>query len=228
MAAAPATPTAPSPPTPPKPRPLHELQPEAEARWARSDKRLWKLSQANPIPVEPHELNRDGFSTLVLSIVHQQVSMAAARTITDRLVKLLGGSITPRRILNRSPEQLRTAGLSRGKAAYILDLADKTQRGDVEFARFAEMDDEAILAELTAVKGIGTWTAKMFLLFHLHRPDVLPQEDLGLRLAVADVYGVSMADAAEEMLERREKWSPYCSVASRVLWLSRRAAMAKP
>jgi DNA-3-methyladenine glycosylase II len=214
-------------PAPRSLRPLHELQPEAEARWAKTDKALWRVSRANPIPAEPHELNRDGFSTLVLSIVHQQVSMAAARTITDRLVKLLGGSITPRRILNRSPEQLRTAGLSRGKAAYLLDLADKTQRGDVEFGRFAEMDDEAILAELTAVKGIGAWTAKMFLLFHLHRPDVLPQEDLGLRLAVADVYGVPMEDTADEMLERRERWSPYCSVAARVLWLSRRAAMAK-
>ncbi len=205
---------------------LHELQPEAERRWARTDKALLRLSKANPIPAEPHELNRDGFSTLVLSIVHQQVSMAAARTIADRLVKLLGGSITPRRILNRTQEQLRSAGLSRSKASYILDLADKTARGDVEFERFAEMGDEAILAELTAVKGIGTWTAKMFLLFHLHRPDVLPHEDLGLRLAVADVYGVPAKDAAEEMLERRERWSPYCSVASRVLWLSRRAAMA--
>jgi DNA-3-methyladenine glycosylase II len=206
---------------------LHELQPDAERRWTRTDKVLLRLSRANPIPAEPHELNRDGFSTLVLSIVHQQVSMAAARTITGRLVRLLGGRITPRRILNRSPEQLRTAGLSGAKAAYVLDLADKTQRGDVGFGRFAEMDDDAILAELTAVKGIGSWTAKMFLLFHLHRPDVLPTEDLGLRLAVAEAYKVPVAEAADEMLARRERWSPYCSVASRVLWLSRRAAMAK-
>jgi DNA-3-methyladenine glycosylase II len=89
------------------------------------------------------------------------------------------------------------------------------------------MDDEAILAELTAVKGIGVWTAQMFLLFHLQRPDVLPTGDLGLRLAVADAYGVPVGTAADEMLARRERWSPYCSVASRVLWLSRRAAMAK-
>jgi DNA-3-methyladenine glycosylase II len=215
------------PPKAPPPPTLHDLQPEAERRWARSDKALWRLSRANPIPAEPHELDRDGFSTLVLSVVHQQVSMAAARTITDRLVRLLGGRITPRRILNRTPEQLRSAGLSRSKAAYLLDLADKTQRGDVGFGRFAGMTDEAILAELTAVKGIGSWTAKMFLLFHLHRPDVLPHEDLGLRLAVADAYGVPVGEAAEEMLARRERWSPYCSVAARVLWLSRRAAMAR-
>ena len=204
------------------PTPLHRLQPAAEAHWAKTDKTLARLSKRTPLPSEPHSLTSDGFSTLVLSIVHQQVSMAAARTIQARLIKLLGGSITPRRILNRTPEQLRSAGLSRAKATYILDLADKTARGDVEFDRFQDMDDEAILAELTAVKGIGTWTAKMFLMFHLHRPDVLAQEDLGLRLAVADVYKVPEKEAAEEMLSRRERWSPYCSVAARVLWNSRR------
>ncbi|MHB1260732.1 MAG: DNA-3-methyladenine glycosylase family protein [Thermoplasmatota archaeon] len=140
-----------------------------------------------------------------------------------RLIKLLGGKITPRRLLNRSPDQLRSAGLSRAKAAYVLDLADKTARGDVEFERFPDMTDEAILAELTAVKGIGVWTAQMFLMFHLHRPDVLATGDLGLRLAVADVYKVPENEAADEMLARREQWSPYCSVAARVLWQSRRA-----
>lgn len=204
------------------PVPLAALQPEAAAHWAKTDKTLARLSKRNPLPTEPHSLSGDGFSTLVLSIVHQQVSMAAARTIQARLVKLLGGKVTPRRILNRTPEQLRSAGLSRGKATYILDLADKTARGDVEFDRFPAMTDEAILAELTAVKGIGVWTAQMFLMFHLHRPDVLATGDLGLRLAVADVYKVPVHEAAEEMLSRRERWSPYCSVAARVLWQSRR------
>jgi DNA-3-methyladenine glycosylase II len=208
--------------------PLHLLQPEAEAHWARTDKTMARLSRRNPLPAEPHSLSGDGFSTLSLSIVHQQVSMAAARTIQARFVKLLGGKITPRRILNRTPEQLRSAGLSRAKAAYLLDLADKTARGDVEFERFPAMPDEAILAELTAVKGIGVWTAQMFLMFHLHRPDVLATGDLGLRLAVADVYKVPVDEAADEMLARRERWSPYCSVAARVLWQSRRQALAKP
>ncbi len=205
-------------------RPLHQYQPEAEAHWAKTDKVLARLSKKNPLPTEPHDLSRDGFSTLVLSIVHQQVSMAAARTIQGRLIKLLGGKITPRRLLNRSPDQLRSAGLSRAKAAYVLDLADKTARGDVEFDRFPGMTDEAILAELTAVKGIGVWTAQMFLMFHLHRPDVLATGDLGLRLAVADAYQVPENEAAQEMLARRERWSPYCSVAARVLWNSRRVA----
>jgi DNA-3-methyladenine glycosylase II len=220
-------PASPAPPKPTPLTPLEQLQPLAEAHWAKTDKVLARLSKKNPIEPGPHPLSSDGFATLVLSIVHQQVSMAAARTIQARLIKLLGGSITPRRILNRSPEQLRSAGLSRAKATYILDLADKTARGDVEFDRFPELDDEAILAELTAVKGIGTWTAKMFLMFHLQRPDVLAQEDLGLRLAVCDAYKVPPQRAADEMLARRERWSPYCSVAARVLWTSRRAAMAK-
>ena len=200
------------------------MQPAAEKRWLASDKRLHKLSRANPIDPTPQIREADGFAALVRSITHQQVSMAAANTIHARLTKTLGGKVTPRRVLNRSPEQLRAAGLSRGKSAYILDLADKTLRGDVEFTRFDAMPDEAILEELTAVKGIGDWTAKMFLLFHLQRPDVLAHEDLGLRLAVADVYGVPMAKTGDFMQDRREDWSPFCSIASRVLWQSRRAA----
>jgi DNA-3-methyladenine glycosylase II len=206
---------------------LADLQPEAEARWAKSDKVMHKLSRRNVLDPDPPIDEPDGFATLVTSITHQQVSMAAARTIHGRLVKVLGGKITPRRVLARTPEQLRAAGLSRGKAAYILDLADKTQRKEVEFARFPAMDDEGILAELTAVKGIGVWTAQMFLMFHLHRPNVLPTGDLGLRLAVSDAYGVPPEMAAQVMLEHRERWSPYCSVASRVLWQSRRAVLEK-
>ena len=208
--------------------PLHTLQPAAEARWATSDKVLHKLSKKTPINPDPPIAKEDGFATLVTSIVHQQVSMAAARTIHGRLVKTLGGTVTPRRVLARTPDQLREAGLSRSKAAFILDLADKTQRKEVEFEKFPAMGDEEILAELTAVKGIGLWTAKMFLMFHLHRPDVLPVEDLGLKLAVSEVYGVPPEMAAQVMAEHRERWSPYCSVASRVLWTSRRAAMPPP
>lgn len=207
--------------------PLHSLQPAAQARWATSDKVMHRLSRRTPLDPDPPIAKEDGFATLVTSIVHQQVSMAAARTIHGRLVKALGGKVTPRRVLARTPEQLREAGLSRSKAAFILDLADKTQRKVVEFDRFPAMADEEILAELTEVKGIGLWTAKMFLMFHLHRPDVLPFEDLGLRIAVSEVYGVPPEMAAQVMAEHRERWSPYCSVASRVLWQSRRAAMAK-
>ena len=202
---------------------LESLQPAAERRWATSDKVLHRLSRANPIPAEPPLAGADGFAALVQSITHQQVSLAAGQTIHGRVVRLLGGKVTPRRVLNRSPEEFRAAGLSRGKSAYVLDLADKTLRGDVGFARFPAMPDEAIVEELTAVKGIGTWTSKMFLLFHLHRPDVWCPEDLGLRIAVANAYKVPEARAAKVMEERRAAWSPYNSVAARVLWQSRRS-----
>lgn len=202
---------------------LHRLQPAAEKRWMKSEKIIHKLSRKTPLSPDPPILAEDGFSTLVLSIIHQQVSMAAARTIQGRVVKLLGGTITPRRVLNRTPEALRGAGMSRAKASFVFDLADKTLRGDVEFEKFARMPDEGILAELTAVQGIGPWTAKMFLMFHLHRPDVWCPEDLGLRVAVAQTYGVPEPKARRVMEEMRDAWSPYNSVAARVLWQSRRA-----
>jgi len=201
---------------------LRSLQPAAQRHWSKTDKVMAKLSKANPIPADAPIAGSDGFAALVQSITHQQVSMAAGRTIHARLVAALGGKVTLRRVLNRNPDDLRAAGLSRGKAAYIFDLAEKTQRGEVEFARFAQMPDEAIIEELTAVKGIGVWTAKMFLMFHLERPNVLAPEDLGLRLAVAEAYGVDPKQAHVAMAARHAAWSPYCSVAARVLWLSRR------
>jgi DNA-3-methyladenine glycosylase II len=201
---------------------LHTLQPAAERHWRRTDPVMHRLSKAHPLPAEQAIPGDDGFAALVASITHQQVSLAAGKSIHANLVRTLGGKVTPRRILNRSEEELRGAGLSRAKAAYVLDLADKTLRGEVEFARFAQMEDEAVLAELTAVKGIGTWTAKMFTLFHLQRPDVFAPEDLGLRLGAAQAYGVPPEEAAALMERMRPLWSPYNSVAARVLWQSRR------
>lgn len=204
---------------------IRDLQPDAARHWRKADAVMARLSKANPIPLEPVIKGGDGFAALVQSITHQQVSLAAGQTIHGRVVALLGGKVTPQTALRRTPEELRTAGLSRSKAGFILDLADKTERGDVEFARFPRMADEAVIEELTAVKGIGVWTAKMFLMFHLERPDVLAPEDLGLRLGVADAYGVAPEKAASFMLDQGPAWSPYNTVAARVLWLSRRRTM---
>ncbi|MEA3203408.1 MAG: DNA-3-methyladenine glycosylase [Thermoplasmata archaeon] len=201
---------------------VRDLQPEAERHWKRADPVLHRLSKAHPLPPEQAIPGDDGFAALVGSITHQQVSLAAGRSIHAKLLKALGGKATPRRVLARSEEQLRAAGLSRAKAASVLDLADKTLRKEVEFARFPAMEDEAIIAELVAVKGIGPWTAKMFMLFHLQRPDVFAPEDLGLRLATAQAYGVAPEEAAAHMERMRPLWAPYNSVAARVLWQSRR------
>lgn len=201
--------------------PLYTLQPDAEKAWRKSDSTLHRLSRDNPLPADRVIAAEDPFSALVTSITHQQVSLAAGRTIHANLVRALGGKVTPRRVLSRSPEQLRAAGLSRSKTAYVQDLAARTLAGDVEFDRFPELADDAIVEELVAVKGIGVWTAKMFLIFFLERPDVFAPEDLGLRLAVSQAYGVPPEKAAGVMEKMRGKWSPYNSVAARVLWKSR-------
>lgn len=207
-------------------RRIHELQPEAERHWRRTDPVMHRLSRAHPLPPEQAIPGDDGFAALVASITHQQVSLAAGRSIHAKLLRALGGKATPRRVLARDEATLRAAGLSRSKVAYVQDLADRTLRGEVGFARFGGMEDEAIVAELTAVKGIGTWTAKMFVLFHLQRPDVFAPEDLGLRIATGLAYGVAPEKAAAHMERMRPLWSPYNSVAARVLWQSRRQPAA--
>lgn len=205
-----------------EPVPLHLLQADAEAAWGKSDPVLAKLSRDNPLPAERVVPAGDPFAALVTSITHQQVSLAAGQTIHGRLVRALGGKVTPRRILARTPEQLRAAGLSRGKTAYIQDLAAKTLAGEVEFERFPAMDDAAIMGELTAVKGIGDWTAKMFLIFHLQRADVSAAEDLGLQIAATRFYGVPPKQAKAFLVERAPAWAPFNSVANLVLWHARR------
>ncbi|MCA1819193.1 MAG: DNA-3-methyladenine glycosylase 2 family protein, partial [Halobacteriales archaeon] len=125
-------------------------------------------------------------------------------------------------VLARPTEQLRPAGLSRGKTAYVQDLAARTLAREGECGRFPGMAHDAIVAELTAVKGIGVWTAKMFLIFHLQRPDVSAPEDLGLRIAASRFYGASPEKAADVLRRKSEAWAPYNSVANLVLWHARR------
>ncbi|HET6399411.1 MAG TPA: DNA-3-methyladenine glycosylase 2 family protein [Candidatus Thermoplasmatota archaeon] len=207
--------------------PLHLLQPAAGRRWSRTDPVLARLSRLTPLG--PWPLARaDPFDALVQAFCHQQVSMAAGAAIARRLEQTLGGAPTPRRVLAVGLEGLRAAGLSRAKAVYVQDLARKVDAGEVPFSQFDAWSDDDVLEALGRVRGIGPWTAKMFLLFHLQRPDVSCPEDLGLRLAVAQAYGVPPEAAGSEMEQRRAAWSPYNSVAARVLWQWRRQSMATP
>lgn len=160
------------------------------------------------------------FEALVQSIAHQQVSLQAGRTIFGR-VRALGSG--PEELLRAGPEALRGAGLSRSKVAYVLDLAQKAVAGDVDLGRISELSDECVIEQLTSVRGVGVWTAKMFLLFHLGRPDVLPYEDLGLQVAVSKAYRVPRARAAAKMQRLAPAWSPFASYASLTLWGWRRA-----
>jgi DNA-3-methyladenine glycosylase II len=161
------------------------------------------------------------FQTLVRSIVYQQLSGKVARVIFNRLAALLPeGRITPEAILKLTPAKMRRAGLSKQKTVYIRDLARKTAGGKVRFDALDELADHEVIEHLTQVKGIGVWTAHMFLMFALRRPDILPTGDLGVRSAIRKVYGLEELPHPKQVEELALSWRPYCSVASWYLWRS--------
>lgn len=200
--------------------------PSALRHWRRADPVLAR--QAARHPPESHEWargRRTGFSSLAGAIVGQQVSIAAADTIYRRLALACGGRVTPQGVLRTGPEGLRACGLSTQKTAYVLDLASRVDSGELSFRRLAAAADEEVIESLTEVKGIGRWTAQMFLLFHMQRPDVLAPDDLGLQLAAAALYGISQKEAKAFLASRGPAWSPYGSLASLTLWHARRVAV---
>jgi DNA-3-methyladenine glycosylase II len=163
----------------------------------------------------------DPYGALLRSIVGQQLSTKAARSIYGRLTEMFGGSTpSPGELLAADPEKIRRAGLSRPKVAYLRDLARHVLDGSLELDRLDELSDEEIAAELTAVKGLGQWTAHMFLIFHLGRPDVLPVGDLGIRRAAMVAYGLESLPDAETLERLAERWRPHRSLACLYLWRS--------
>jgi DNA-3-methyladenine glycosylase II len=163
----------------------------------------------------------DAYGALLRSIVGQQLSTKAARTIYERLTELFGGRApTPAELLEADPESIRGAGLSRPKVAYLRDLAEHVEDGELELDRLSELPDEEVSAQLTAIKGLGQWTVDMFLIFHLGRPDVLPVGDLGIRRAVQVNYGLEELPKPAELEAIAEPWRPYRSLASLYLWTS--------
>jgi DNA-3-methyladenine glycosylase II len=163
----------------------------------------------------------DAYGMLVRSIVGQQLSTKAARTIYERLTALFdGGTPTPQQLLDADPDAIRAAGMSRPKIAYLRSLAEHVLSGELELDRLDELSDDEIVAELTAVKGLGVWTAHMFLIFHLSRPDVLPVGDLGVRNAARAVYDLDTLPTPAELEEIAEPWRPYRSLGALYLWRS--------
>lgn len=162
------------------------------------------------------------FESLARSIVYQQISIRAARSIYLKLCDAcrLGDCLLPEHLLKMNEPQLRACGLSGQKARYLLDLAAKTADGLVEFDRFPEMEDSGVIAELTQVKGIGLWTAQMFLMFSLRRVDIWPTGDLGIRNAVKKLHRLKEAPTPQQTEQRGRKWRPYGSIASWYLWRS--------
>jgi DNA-3-methyladenine glycosylase II len=164
----------------------------------------------------------DHYGALVRAIVGQQLSVRAARAIYGRLTERFGGRPpTPTEILEDEPEELRAAaGLSRAKVSYLRSLAEHVLTGELELERLDELDDEEAIAELVAVKGLGMWTAHMFLMFHLERPDVLPVGDLGIRRAIERAYGLQQLPEPEAMERIAAPWRPHRTLACRYLWRS--------
>ena len=160
------------------------------------------------------------FETLVKSIVYQQLSGRVASVIFGRLSGAVKGVITPETILKLRPSRMRSLGLSTQKTAYIRDLARHTRAGTVVFEDLAGLPDDEVIGRLTQVKGIGVWTAHMFLIFALQRTDVLPTGDLGIRNAIRKAYNLEALPTPEEMEQMALRWRPYCSVASWYLWRS--------
>ncbi|SRR5260370_21836223 len=161
------------------------------------------------------------FETLVRSIVYQQLSGKVASVIYGRLEAAVGmAGITPESIMKLRIDRMRRLGLSRQKTTYIRELARHTKRGSVVFESLPEMEDALVIEHLTKVKGIGVWTAQMFLMFALRRPDVLPVADLGIRIAMKKAYNLSDLPKPPEMEQIAAAWRPWASVASWYLWRS--------
>jgi DNA-3-methyladenine glycosylase II len=198
--------------------------PEAIEYLRAADETLAQLiDERGPLDQEARQRGRptDSYGTLLRSIVGQQLSTKAARSIYGRLIDLFGGRApTPQELLDADPEVVRAVGLSRAKVKYVRSLAEHVLSGELELERLPELGDEEVMREVTAVKGLGEWTAHMFLIFHLGRPDVLPVGDLGIRRAVERAYGFEELPAAEELERLGERWAPYRSLAALYLWES--------
>jgi DNA-3-methyladenine glycosylase II len=164
----------------------------------------------------------DHYGALVRSIVAQQLSTQAARAIYGRITDRFGGRApTPAEVLADDPEELRAAaGLSRAKVSFLRSLAEHVLNGSLELERLDALSDEQVTAELVAVRGLGPWSADMFLMFHLARPDVLPVGDLGIRKAIMTLYGLGSLPDAPTMVRLTEAWRPHRTMACRFLWRS--------
>ena len=169
------------------------------------------------------ESRGDAFTTLARSIVGQQISVKAAQAVWDRLIALTSGpssKLSPKAVLDLDAPQIRAAGLSARKVEYLCDLAEHFRSGAVSPARWHDMDDEAIIEELVGIRGIGRWTAEMFLIFQLLRPNVLPLDDVGLIKGISVNYFSGEPVSRAEAREVGDAWSPYRSVATWYIWRS--------
>lgn len=193
----------------------------ADPTMAALIERVGKIDVATRMKRRKEERPEDPYGALLRAIVGQQLSTKAARTIYLRVVDLFGGTTpTPEQLLEAKEEDLRGCGLSGRKTEYVRDLAAHVISGELELDRLGELGDEEVIEEIVAVRGLGRWTAEMFLLFHLQRPDVLSGGDLGIRKAIQIEYGLEEMPPPTRVIEIGEPWRPYRSLASLYLWES--------
>ena len=190
---------------------------EACAHLARKDRVMKKIiPQFGDVMLESRG---DAFVTLARSIVGQQISVKAAQSVWDKFAKL-SRRLTPAGVLKLKVDDMRAAGLSARKVEYLVDLALHFDSGAVHVKQWQGMDDEAIIAELVAIRGIGRWTAEMFLIFHLMRPNVLPLDDVGLINGISRNYFSGEPVSRSDAREVAQAWQPYCTVATWYIWRS--------
>ena len=202
-----------------------QAQPEAIRQLSDADPLLGELISACGVLPDARTGRpdrNDHYGALLRAIVGQQLSVTAARSIYGRLLERYDGRPpTPEQVLEEEPEQMRAAvGLSRPKVGYLRSLAEHVVSGELELALLDERSDEEVVAELIAVKGLGEWTAHMFLMFQLERPDVLPVGDLGIRRAIERAYSLEELPDAETIKRLAERWRPHRTLACRYLWRS--------
>src|SRR6266550_6870932 len=189
-------------------------------------KAVLHLSQSDPVMraiierVGPcrMEFGEPTFHSLAEAIVYQQLNGKAAVTIFKRFSALAGDPVTPEGILKLTDAQLRSVGLSKQKSSYLKDMAQRAVRGELDFSRLPQMTDDEVIKHLTQVKGVGVWTAHMFLMFTLRRPNVLPTGDFGIQMAMKKRYKKRKMPKPEQMAKIAKVWEPYRSVACWYLW----------
>jgi DNA-3-methyladenine glycosylase II len=201
-------------------QPFSDTFRKAQRHLARRDPLLGQLIQrVGPCTLRP---GGDAFELLVRAIIAQMISTKAALAIGERVrASLAPEGLTAAALTMVSEETLRGAGLSRAKALALKDLAGRAHSGALALNRLAEMEDEEVIAALVPVRGIGRWTAEMFLIFSLGRLDVLPVDDFGLRAGIQEVYGLAELPGRPALRERAELWRPYRSIATWYFWRSR-------
>jgi DNA-3-methyladenine glycosylase II len=197
---------------------------DAPLYWQEACRHLMKRDRVMKKLIPKHsgvslQSRGDAFMTLARSIVGQQISVKAAQSVWDRFAKL-PRKMVPAQVLKLKVDDMRAAGLSARKVEYLVDLALHFANNQVHVAAWAEMEDEDIIAELVAIRGIGRWTAEMFLIFHLMRPNILPLDDVGLQSGISRCYFSGEPVSRSEIREVAASWAPFCSVATWYIWRS--------